>query len=171
MGRSSGRDRKKRGPVSQQVWHDKDPSLLKGRGRRTEILQSFGNGDVSIFKQNVNQNQSIDQSSEKATASYMYNQVTSRGKQSETRTFRFLHVSFPHGKPFSESLSSWNHDVVTKLKWHPLLWTKTLNSFFYSLKSNTSLSWFTKKFYVFFFKTRFKFSNASSLKWVVVLMK
>jgi hypothetical protein len=27
-------DRKNRGPVSQQVWHDKDPSLLKGPKRR-----------------------------------------------------------------------------------------------------------------------------------------
>jgi hypothetical protein len=30
MGWSFGWDRKNRGPVSQQVWHDKDPSLLKG---------------------------------------------------------------------------------------------------------------------------------------------
>jgi hypothetical protein len=29
MGRSFERDRENRGPVSQQVWHDKDPSLLK----------------------------------------------------------------------------------------------------------------------------------------------
>jgi hypothetical protein len=37
--------------MSQQVWHDKDPSLLKGLERRAEalILQPFtGNGDVSI---------------------------------------------------------------------------------------------------------------------------
>ena len=34
MGRSFGWDRKNRGPVSQQVWHDKDPSLLKGPERR-----------------------------------------------------------------------------------------------------------------------------------------
>jgi hypothetical protein len=27
-------DQKNRGPVSQQVWHDKDPSLLKGPERR-----------------------------------------------------------------------------------------------------------------------------------------
>jgi hypothetical protein len=31
--RSFGWDRKNRGPVSQQVWHDKDPSLLKGLER------------------------------------------------------------------------------------------------------------------------------------------
>jgi hypothetical protein len=34
MGRSFGWDRINRGPVSQQVWHDKDPSLLKGPERR-----------------------------------------------------------------------------------------------------------------------------------------
>jgi hypothetical protein len=28
------RNRKRRGPVSQQVWHDRDPSLLKGPERR-----------------------------------------------------------------------------------------------------------------------------------------
>jgi hypothetical protein len=36
--------------VSQQVWHDKDPSLLKGPERRAsaKILQPFtSNGDVS----------------------------------------------------------------------------------------------------------------------------
>ena len=31
--RSFGCDRKNRGPVSQQAWHEKDPSLLKGSGR------------------------------------------------------------------------------------------------------------------------------------------
>jgi hypothetical protein len=42
-----------RGPVSQQVWHDKDPSLLKGPERRAYalILQVFtGNGEVSYEK-------------------------------------------------------------------------------------------------------------------------
>jgi hypothetical protein len=37
--------------VSQRVWHDKDPSLLKGPERRAQakILQTFtGSGDVSI---------------------------------------------------------------------------------------------------------------------------
>jgi hypothetical protein len=37
--------------LSQQVWHDKDPSLQKGPERRAKalILQPFtGNGDVSI---------------------------------------------------------------------------------------------------------------------------
>jgi hypothetical protein len=34
VGRSFGWDRKSRGPVSQQVWHDGDPSLLGGPGRR-----------------------------------------------------------------------------------------------------------------------------------------
>jgi hypothetical protein len=33
-GRTFGWDRKTRGPVSQQVWHDKDLSLLKGPERR-----------------------------------------------------------------------------------------------------------------------------------------
>jgi hypothetical protein len=33
--RSFGWDRKNRGPVSQQVWHDKDPSMLKGSEHRT----------------------------------------------------------------------------------------------------------------------------------------
>jgi hypothetical protein len=40
-----------RGPVSQQVWHDKDPSLLKCPERlaKAYILQPFtGNGDASI---------------------------------------------------------------------------------------------------------------------------
>jgi hypothetical protein len=50
MGRSFRWDRKNRGPVSQQVWHDKDPSLLKGWA--PSIGQNFapftGNGDVSI---------------------------------------------------------------------------------------------------------------------------
>jgi hypothetical protein len=32
MGRSLGWDRKNRGPASQQVWNDKDPSLLMERG-------------------------------------------------------------------------------------------------------------------------------------------
>jgi hypothetical protein len=39
--------------VSQQVWHDKDPFLLKGPERRAQakILQPFtGNSDVSISK-------------------------------------------------------------------------------------------------------------------------
>jgi hypothetical protein len=35
MGRPFRWDRKYRGPMSQQVWHDKDPSLLKGVGRQT----------------------------------------------------------------------------------------------------------------------------------------
>jgi hypothetical protein len=34
MGRSFGWDRKNWGPESQHVWHDKDPSLLKGPERR-----------------------------------------------------------------------------------------------------------------------------------------
>jgi hypothetical protein len=37
--------------MSQQVWHDNDPSLLKGSERRAkaQILQPFtGNGVVSI---------------------------------------------------------------------------------------------------------------------------
>jgi hypothetical protein len=34
IGRSFGWDRKNRGLVSQQAWHDKDPSLLKGGERR-----------------------------------------------------------------------------------------------------------------------------------------
>ena len=34
LGRSFGWDRKNRGPMSQQVWHDKDPSLLKGPERQ-----------------------------------------------------------------------------------------------------------------------------------------
>jgi hypothetical protein len=29
MGRSFGWDQKNRSPISQQVWHDEDPSLLK----------------------------------------------------------------------------------------------------------------------------------------------
>jgi hypothetical protein len=34
----------------QQVWHDKDPSLLKGPKRRAALIMQFftGNGDVSI---------------------------------------------------------------------------------------------------------------------------
>jgi hypothetical protein len=35
--RSFGWDRKNRGSVSQKVWHDKDPSLLKGHERRTYL--------------------------------------------------------------------------------------------------------------------------------------
>jgi hypothetical protein len=41
-----------RGPVSQQMWHNKDPSRHKGPERRAmaEILHPFtGNGDISIF--------------------------------------------------------------------------------------------------------------------------
>jgi hypothetical protein len=35
----------------QQVWHDKDSSLLKDLGRRKYILQPFaGNGDISPYK-------------------------------------------------------------------------------------------------------------------------
>jgi hypothetical protein len=40
-----------RGSVPQQVWHDKDPSLLKGPACRAyaKILQPFtGNGDISM---------------------------------------------------------------------------------------------------------------------------
>jgi hypothetical protein len=43
MGQSFGWDRKNRDPVSQQVCHDKDPSLLKGHRPFT------GNGDISIY--------------------------------------------------------------------------------------------------------------------------
>ena len=46
-------DRVDRGPVSQQVWHDKDPSLLRGPKRRAKVkCRSLGftvNGDVSIW--------------------------------------------------------------------------------------------------------------------------
>jgi hypothetical protein len=52
MRRSFGSDWKNWGTVSQQVWHDKDPSLLKGPERRAyaKLLQPFaGNGDVSIY--------------------------------------------------------------------------------------------------------------------------
>jgi hypothetical protein len=53
MGRSFGRDRKNRGPVSQQVWHDKDPSLLESPERRPKILQHFtGNNDLSMWVKN-----------------------------------------------------------------------------------------------------------------------
>ena len=40
-GRSVGRDRVNRGPVSKQVWHDKDPSCLKaiGAARRDNVYQ------------------------------------------------------------------------------------------------------------------------------------
>ena len=34
MGRCFDRDRKNRGPVSQQAWHDKDPSIHKAKNRR-----------------------------------------------------------------------------------------------------------------------------------------
>ena len=42
--------------VSQQVWHDKDPSLLKGHKPRAKawILQSsVGFGDNSIINENI----------------------------------------------------------------------------------------------------------------------
>ena len=43
-------DETAKGPVSQQVWHDKDPSLLKGHVRRA--LQVFAsNSDVAILIQ------------------------------------------------------------------------------------------------------------------------
>jgi hypothetical protein len=35
------------GPMSQQVWHNKDPSLLKGR-ERLILLPFTGNGDVTM---------------------------------------------------------------------------------------------------------------------------
>jgi hypothetical protein len=41
MGRSFGWDQKNRGPVSQQVWHDKDPSLLKSPKRRAKLGLNF----------------------------------------------------------------------------------------------------------------------------------
>ena len=34
IGAALGRDYKNQGPVSQQVWHDKDPSLLKDRNHQ-----------------------------------------------------------------------------------------------------------------------------------------
>jgi hypothetical protein len=51
MGRSFGCDRKNRGPVSQQVWHDKDLSLLNGPEHWPKFC-SPGNGDVSILVTN-----------------------------------------------------------------------------------------------------------------------
>jgi hypothetical protein len=51
MERSFGLEQKNRVPLSLQVWHDKDPSLLKDPERQAyaKILQPFtGNGDVSI---------------------------------------------------------------------------------------------------------------------------
>jgi hypothetical protein len=73
MGRPFKWDRKNWVPVWQQVWHDKDPSLLKGPERRVKalmyILQPFtGNADVSIWVKdsrvgrNAVNNQSINQS-------------------------------------------------------------------------------------------------------------
>ena len=43
--------RKNRGPVSQRVWHYKDPSLLKGRKRRAkaQILHLHQQCDVSLI--------------------------------------------------------------------------------------------------------------------------
>jgi hypothetical protein len=37
MGLSFGGNRKNQGPMSQQVWHDKDPSLLKGAEHRPKF--------------------------------------------------------------------------------------------------------------------------------------
>ena len=46
-----GWDHKNRGLVSRQVWHDKDPSLIKGNERQVEIysVQPFDN-DFKIWK-------------------------------------------------------------------------------------------------------------------------
>jgi hypothetical protein len=48
--------------VSQQLWHNKDPSRLKGFERRTEasILQPFsGNGNVPILGENIFQERDL----------------------------------------------------------------------------------------------------------------
>ena len=51
------RDRKNRGPVSQQVWHDKDPSLLNGHKARANAWKKpfSGNGECTIYKQDSKQ--------------------------------------------------------------------------------------------------------------------
>jgi hypothetical protein len=50
MGQSFWWDRKNRGPMSQQVWHDKDPSLLKGPERRvhTALHRQWWHLHISI---------------------------------------------------------------------------------------------------------------------------
>ena len=59
-----GGGRVNRGPVLQQVWHDKDPTLLKGqhaeqrpdprRGSRVHISVTFSKGIITIFNQSIN---------------------------------------------------------------------------------------------------------------------
>ena len=49
MERSFGRDLKDRGPVSQQMWHDKDSSLLKGHENTPNIGLSFAARPLSTI--------------------------------------------------------------------------------------------------------------------------
>ena len=57
MDQSIGRDRKYRGHESQQVLHDKDPSLLNGHEARANAWKKpfSGNGECTIFKQDSKQ--------------------------------------------------------------------------------------------------------------------
>ena len=57
MNQSIGRDRKYRGPESQQVWHDKNPSLLNGHKARANAWKKpfSGNGECTIYKQDSKQ--------------------------------------------------------------------------------------------------------------------
>jgi hypothetical protein len=53
IGRSFGWDRKNRGPVSQQVWHDKDPSLLKGPEHKPKFCSPSPVMVTSPYKWNI----------------------------------------------------------------------------------------------------------------------
>ena len=53
MGRSFGWGHKNRGPVSQQVWHDKDLSLIKGQERHAEIYSVLPFDNVSSYENNI----------------------------------------------------------------------------------------------------------------------
>jgi hypothetical protein len=53
MGWSFGWDRKKRGPVSRRVWHDKDPSLLKSAERRPKFCSPSPVKVTSLYKWNI----------------------------------------------------------------------------------------------------------------------